>query len=373
MKLPTLYSRKKSGAIMEWTIEIETNKYRVTTGEQDGKKVVSEWTVCEGKNIGKSNETSPEEQALSEAKAKWKKKTETDYHENVKDVDNANFYQPMLAHNYADHGNKLPPTVWLSPKMDGIRMIITKDGIFSRQGKPFPSLKHIHEALAPAFKTQPGLILDGEAYNHALKDNFNRIVKLVKKSKRITKEDFELIRDNIQAYLFDAPRIGILREADAYKDRHALLSDLVKRLQSPYIVLVKHEVVYGHASITEVEEKYLSEGYEGVMVRNPNAPYQNDRSYSLQKLKRFVDAEYEIVDVVQGTGNRSGGAGSLVLRDSKSGKLFDANIKGNFEYYTELLRNKNKYIGQKATVKYQNLTPDGVPRFGVVYAIRNYE
>jgi DNA ligase-1 len=68
--LPTLFSRTSTGAIQQWTVQIDGNKFRVESGQQDGKKVLSEWTTCLGKNIGRANETSPAEQATSEAQSK---------------------------------------------------------------------------------------------------------------------------------------------------------------------------------------------------------------------------------------------------------------------------------------------------------------
>jgi len=94
-KLPVLYSRTSTGAVQTWEIEIFDNKYRVTTGQSDGKKTVSLWTVCSPKNIGRANMTSPDEQAESEARAKWKKKLESGYKEHVKDIDVAEFIRKI--------------------------------------------------------------------------------------------------------------------------------------------------------------------------------------------------------------------------------------------------------------------------------------
>jgi len=86
----------------------------------------------------------------------------------------------------------------------------------------------------------------------------------------------------------------------------------------------------------------------------------------------LIDEEFEIVDVEEGTGNRSGMMGKFILKND-DGSTFKANAKGTFADYKEWLINKHLYIGLQATLKYQNRTPDNVPRFGNIIAIRDYE
>jgi len=101
--LPVLYSLTSLGQTQTWSIEFSGGKFRTTEGIKGGAMTVSEWTVCEGKNLGKANETSPEVQAEKEARAKWKKKTESGYWENEADIHKAKFFEPMLAHKWVDY------------------------------------------------------------------------------------------------------------------------------------------------------------------------------------------------------------------------------------------------------------------------------
>jgi len=117
--------------------------------------------------------------------------------------------------------------------------------------------------------------------------------------------------------------------------------------------------------------EYLKDGQEGQMIRI-NDVYENKRSKFLLKRKEFIDDEFRIVDISEGNGNRSGMFGRAHLITS-SGIEFEANARGNVSFYEELLKNKSEYIGKMATVRYQNLTPDGKPRFGVIITIRDYE
>ena len=102
-------------------------------------------------------------------------------------------------------------------------------------------------------------------------------------------------------------------------------------------------------------------------------PYENNGSKSLLKRKEFQDAEYKVLDIDEGNGNRKGTAKHLVCICSKTNKVFHSNIKGDFEYLKEILENKDDYIGKYATIKYFQLTPDGIPRFPYALSFRDYE
>ena len=102
MKLSKLFKRTTIGKVQTWEIEIEGDKYRTISWQQDGKQIVNNWTVCKAKNVGRANATTAEEQALKEAEAKHQKKLESGYHLNVKNIEKKRFYEPMLANKFAD-------------------------------------------------------------------------------------------------------------------------------------------------------------------------------------------------------------------------------------------------------------------------------
>ena len=197
MKLDTIYKTTKGGKIQEWTIEVVGNKYRTISGQTDGKKVTNEWTVVYGKNAGKANETTDNEQAMKEAEAKRKLKLEKDYSETIKGINRKRHFEPMLAAKWEDYKDKIEYTVYSQPKLDGIRCIVNKDGMWSRNGKPIISAPHIFESLKPLFDKNPDLIFDGELYADKFANDFNKIVSLVKKSKPTT-SDLKESKKNIQ-------------------------------------------------------------------------------------------------------------------------------------------------------------------------------
>ena len=152
-KLNTLYKRDSKGKVREYTIEYTRDGvlpagYRTVAGIQGGKLVTSEWRLTEGKNIGKVNATTDGEQAEREAVAKWEKREEKEYFESIEQIDNERPFVPMLAHDYT----RRPQSSGFSqPKLDGIRCIATKNGLFTRAGKEIKTCNHIVEQLKDFF------------------------------------------------------------------------------------------------------------------------------------------------------------------------------------------------------------------------------
>ena len=118
MKFTTLYKYTNADSVQEWTIVVEGNSYYTIEGILNGKLTQSKPTVCQGKNIGRSNETTPEQQALQEAQSKWQKKKDKGYNEVL--TKEKKFFEPMLAHEREKY-EKLLFTVptYVQPKLDG--------------------------------------------------------------------------------------------------------------------------------------------------------------------------------------------------------------------------------------------------------------
>lgn len=366
----TLYSRTSTGAIQVWFGEAEEDRYRTVSGQLEGIKTYAEWTTCEGKNIGKSNETRPEEQCVKELEALYTKKLAADYFESIEEIDKPRFISPMLAKSYENRKDEIDWTkgVYISPKMDGLRAVITRDGAKSRNGKLFTSFPHILRELEPLFKAFPKFAADGEIYTNKLKTDFNKIISLAKKSKP-TEEDFIESEQWLEYHIFDAPMMK-----GGYHERYTELKALFEKYfkNNKWIKLCPHKLIKSELEVEENLQKYIEEGFEGLMVNLYDGDYEFKRSPFILKYKLFQDFEAEIIDITEGRGNRSGMFGFATLK-MDNGKTFDANARGTEAYYTGLLKNKSKYIGQKATVRYQNLTPDGIPRFPVIIGIRDYE
>ncbi|HNQ21208.1 MAG TPA: hypothetical protein PKI46_09125, partial [Bacteroidales bacterium] len=318
-------------------------------------------------NIGRSNETTPEQQAINEAKSRADRKLEQGYYSDIKDAGKGKqFVEAMLAHKYEQYGEQIISEyeIYCQPKLDGIRCIATREGLFSRNGKQIVSAPHIFESAKLILNAYPEIeALDGELYNHVLKADFNKITSLVKKTKP-KKEDLIESEQLVQYHVYDL----VLKQA-SFAQRLDILHNI---FGYQYIHIVHTEKVLERQFLDDIYAKYLKDGYEGQMIRTAHSLYEHKRTKNLLKRKEFQDEDCELIDIVEGNGNRSGMAGNVRCKHP-NGNIFDANMRGGEEFYKELLLNKENYIGKKATIRYQNLTPDGIPRFPVMVSIRDYE
>ena len=353
MKFTTLYSRSITGKINEYVVEVENNKYRSISGYTDGIKTTSEWKVCTAKSY-----CTAEEQAMKEATALHRKKMEAGSFEDISSIDDETFFEPMLAQDWHKQKDKVKYPIFSQPKLDGIRCIVRKDGMWSRNGKRIISAPHIFEAMKSLFETNPNLIFDGELYADKFANDFNAICSLVKKTKP-TSEDLKESSEKIEYHIYDLPSIKSKFE---YRYNFLGLLSLPK-----CCVRVSTHVVVSEKEVNQLYEQYVNTGYEGQMLRL-NAVYENKRSKSLLKHKSFIDEEYTILGVEEGIGNKTGMVGSFIF-ESKTGKRFNSSPKFNWEECTKMWNEKESLIGKSATVKYFNLTPDGVPRFPYVIKI----
>lgn len=361
MKLDTIYKKTKTGATQEWTIEVVGNKYRTHSGQVGGAITTNEWTVVYGKNVGKANGTTDKEQCMKEAIAKRTKKLESGYFEDVNNIDTKQYFEPMLAAKWEDYKDKIEYPIYSQPKLDGIRCIVTKDGMWSRNGKPIISAPHIRESLNDVFKHYPNLILDGELYADKFANDFNAIVSLVKKTKPTT-DDLKQSAKHIEYHIYDIPSVN-----GTFKKRHIELTNLMLDFNFDCVKLVETHIVNNEDEFDKWYGNYIERGYEGQMLRI-DGKYENKRSKNLLKHKSFIDEEFTIIDIVEGEGNRTGTAGYFVF-ETAEGKSFKSNVKGTWEDTAKMLKDRKKLIGKEATVKYFNLTPDGIPRFPYVINI----
>lgn len=351
---PILYKRTTTGDIQVWYGAVDGNTYTTSSGKLNGKITTKKPTVCKAKNIGKTNEITPQEQALAELTAIYTKKKRQDFRENLEDVDSGTRFKPMLAAKWADVGEDVPDDerIFIQPKFDGFRCVATANGLETRDGLPIPTAPHVIEALRPLFEANPDLVLDGELYNHDLHDDFNMISSVLRK--KVPSTD-DLIRSSryVQYHVYDIPSEGTKN----YSDRLTSLQSLIGQLGPLALESIKLSPTTSAfaADVPKFLEDMLAQGYEGAIVRL-DRPYQHKRSKHLLKVKKFLDDEFIITDILEGDGNRAGKAARVVLRTAE-GETFKAGIIGNLDYCAELLARKDEYIGQRGTVQFLRWTP----------------
>lgn len=359
----TLYKYDSKGNLRTWKLEVQDNKYRTIAGLADGKQTISAWTVAEPKNVGRANETSGAEQANLEAAAAYTHKLTREYHETPEAAKGgAHYFKPMLAEKYS--GFPLWEQSYAQPKLDGMRCIATKNGLFSRQGKPILSCPHIEKALEETFEANPDLILDGELYNHDLKDDFPRLMSLCRKQDP-TAEELAETEKLVQYHIYDCPS-----HEGNFRNRYLALEALWVDVPTPWgkvLALVETVMMTSYEAFNSFHGICVGKGYEGSMLRL-DKPYEQKRSRSLLKRKDFITEEFPVMRLEEGTGNWANVIKSVVCI-ANNGKEFGAGLKGTYDYAKSL----NGRSFETATVRYFELTPDGVPRFGIVIDLHEGE
>jgi ATP-dependent DNA ligase len=377
---PILYKKDKSDKVRIWKItasEHEDGSCWIETeyGQKEGKITYSEKQVKTGKNIGKKNETTTQQQTILICDKTWKdKKEKEEYIENLENIENKinTSFSPMLADKW-DPESKVKRKIdiifpcYIQPKLDGIRCLtyIKESKIVnqSRQLKYFNNLDHINNELEELFKNNKNLVLDGELYNHDIV--FNQIAGIVKKEK-LKEEDKEKLQQ-IQYHVYDCFFTDDIEMN--YGDRYNFLEENIKKLK--YIKIVSIHKCINKNDIFEYHNINLQNKYEGSILRNIDSKYEFTRSKHLQKYKNFEDNEFEIIDYKQGEGHDDG---TVIWKcKTKEGKTFDVRPVGTVEERQKLYKNGDHYIGKMLTVTYQNISELGVPRFPVGKTIRDYE
>ena len=273
--------------------------------------------------------------------------------------------KPMLAQKVNTKPIDWTNKVFVQPKLDGIRCIFTKDGAYSRAGNEFKNVAHIKYDLTDFFRKHPNAVLDGELYNHALKDDFEKIISLVRKQKP-TDQDARDAESLVQYHVYDTIAEGL--------DYESRFNWLIRYLPiAATMTLIKNTVVESQDEAKMLHSVHLAQGYEGSMLRL-NMPYEQKRSYNLQKFKDFSDTEATIMGYEAGKGKFEGMIGKFFMQDD-DGNEFGCPIgKGyNFAHRKIILDNIHDYIGQRATFTYFQRTKAGSYRHPLFKTLRNYE
>lgn len=365
---PTLFKKASTGKMWSWSISVDGVTIMETWGEIGGKPQSTSDTIKAGKNLGRSNATSPEEQALLEAEAKHTKKLKGhNYSETLEAAERGEASTlveggtlPMLAHKFSEQGDKIKYPCAIQPKFDGHRMTSqTVDGettLWTRTRKQMFSLPHIAKEIDSMWKVTGAtpFVLDGEAYQHDYRTKFEELTHYLRQVKYIPGSEV------VQYHIYDAAIPGV-----PFYERHRLIAEaLSHETDSSPLKMVETIFVNNEDELMLAFEHFLELGYEGCMARNTDGLYVGKRSYDLQKVKEFDDAEFPIVGVTEGRGKMQGHA--VFVCETTKGIQFEAKMKGEIAKLKQYWDNPKLAIGKKLTVQYQGLTnKNKVPRFPV--------
>lgn len=402
---PILFGEASTGKAKQWEVKVEervgadgksVGVIVVTHGYLNGKQQVNERVVSVGKNIGKKNETTPVQQAISEAQALWNKKCDAGYstvsavtstaviggagiptvaagtpsaesdEEPAAAVPTAaegGVPLPMLAQDYNKRGKSIVFPCYAQRKLDGVRCVaIQGKGLYSRNGKAFSS--HLVALRAEIDSLPAGTILDGELYADKEHLSFQEIVGLTKKETLKAGDADKLKHMYLCVYDMIAPGTN--------QERKAALDALFASRTFTHIKLLPTAICASDSDAKYLHSQFVAEGYEGLILRNMKGLYKvGHRSADLQKYKEFLDEEFVIVGFKEGDGIEKGCV--LWRCATKSGLEFDCRPRGTREDRAALFRSGAAHVGKKLTVRFQEWTTDGVPRFPVGITIRDYE
>lgn len=347
---PTLYKRAKTGALVQWSVRVEGNTLITEHGQ---KNLTSE-----------STEFPTHEKALSEAGSRHRHKLKLKYTENTSGISELAYVRPMLALKYMQHCSKIDwERAVAQPKLNGVRCVAWRRGdtvtFTSRNGTPFVGLGFLVPELLAYMPDNT--LWDGELFNPRL--SLQEIVSLVRKSVNLTPAETAA---NIQYHVFDT-----IEDSVTFENRHADLEECVSTA-SPYIRLVPYVRVTSEHSCSELLDRFIEEGYEGLMVRGLDSHYLPEhRSQDLLKYKLMQDEEFLICGYRRGSGKDKDVP--IFECTTEAGKKFSVRMEGTYAANKERLLIADSLVGKLLTVRFQEYTPDGAPEFPIGVEIRDYE
>jgi len=365
MNLPILYHKAKGGDLRQWRTWADGDTIYTEYGQVGGKLQVSQ-KIAEPKNIGRSNETSPGQQAALEAKSLWQYKVDRKYSETTEGAQEQ-LPLPMLAHSFkGTKRKKFTYPADIQPKLDGVRCLaeLDNDGnvaLTSRQGKPW-NIPHIADQLAKWLP--PGMTLDGELYVHG--ESCQRITSWSKSAnpngKSYKQESLQLVY-----HVYDVPSC---RGDDSliWSERFINLQDVT---ESPNVKRVGAKQVCDEVEMWQAYAEFTTDGYEGAILRGRNGKYLwGYRSADLLKVKEFQDAEFEVIDATEGIGAAKGCI-LFICRNDLTDGTFKCTMKATVSKRRRMYEERDSYIGQMLTVRFFDRTDDDIPRFPVGIVFRD--
>lgn len=395
---PLLRAKNSKGGFKYWqgfVVKSGDKYYTSTVSYRDTKSGISNPVVSApkerfSKNVGRSNETTPQEQATSEIESLADTKRDQAYYAEGEKPKNPPVL-PMLAHSYDKRSHNIEYPAFIQPKLDGTRMLTDGVTAWSRRGKDYIPEVVDHFMLKDR-KYQVryrdkvlDILLDGELMLDHNLYSFQESISAIKKFRKETSpllqfHVYDLIAFNQDGVLIDLSfreRYNILRTNFFGRENanHAF-EWKYEGTTNDNIYLVQTEFVASEEVMKSYHGIFIGKGFEGTMIRNAEGLYKiKDRTVDLQKYKDFLDDEYEIVDVIEGEGKEKGLAVFVCKAPdcTDDDPTFKVRPQGTYEARAEMWKNRLTLIGKMLTVKYQNLSDSNKPRFPVGIGIRDYE
>ena len=343
----TIYKKDTKGKLRYLHVYTNGAELIQDSGIIDSENVVQHKSMCTGKNIGKTNETTPEQQAELEAQSKIETKLPTGYFRTIKEAMDTVVILPMLAKDFNKEKSKITYPCYVQPKLDGMRALYEKTKLISRKGKDIDTMGHIVDDIMMSTHQ----ILDGELYAHGR--NFQENMRLIKKDRG---EETQEVKFHVYDLVSPAPFI----------ERYNRLKEIIEDYWT--VELVPTYKIHSEQGLKEAHAKFLSESYEGTIVRHSDAGYGiNKRDSQLLKYKDFIDETYTVYAVLPSDKNPKQ---AVVHCINGEGKTFGCGMKFSHAEREQILIDKSEYVGKTAEIRFFEYSEDGIPRFPVCHGFR---
>jgi DNA ligase-1 len=244
-------------------------------------------------------------------------------------------FECMLAHDGANHEKKITGKKLLEPKLDGVRVITVINAenktctMYSRNGKELENFSHITQSIEANIEMfDRSVILDGEMVS----SSFQALMKQVHRKSDVQSEDARLMLFDIiplsefqrgESVLGQRRRSNLLR---SMKTIFAKISgiDIIPQIE------VDLDSYVGELEFKQYNKDAIESGFEGIMIKSVDAPYECKRSVSWLKMKPFIEVSLEIINVEEGTGKNEGRLGALVCSGNDEGRDVRVNVGSGF-------------------------------------------
>lgn len=379
MPFDTLYKKDSNGSVRTWEISVERisdDMYHIKrrSGVEGSENMVEPEPqyVTEGRQ-----NRDIAQQAEAEAQSRWLRKLDEGYKlTRAAAITEINIL-PMLAKSFSKAARHVEYPAAGQRKFDGVRCLSMRAAGFpsnivllTRKNKEFAGMNSLRSEIA-LLNLPPSIVLDGELYSDTL--TFQRVVGLVrKKPENLSERDLEDL-ELVSYRIYDL--INLSNMDMTFAARYRLLQSLLRAVpasQTNRLRLTRNVRIRNEEDVAAYLALFEEEGFEGLMVRNLESPYELDkRSKHLQKVKTFIDAEFPIRGYYEATGNDRGTP--IWECAAPNGRLFRARPMGTLAERRELWANRDNLVGRPLTVRFFEYTDDGVPRFPVGVTIRDYE
>ena len=269
-------------------------------------------------------------------------------------------FECQLAHDGAKHEKKITGTKLLEPKLDGVRVITVINAVnktatmYSRNGKVLENFPHITSAIESRIELfERSIVLDGEMVSNS----FQELMKQVHRKSDVKSEDAQLMLFDIlplTEFQAGVSTMGQRRRSNLLKSMKptfdALGDNLIKIIPQTEVDLDGYA---GELIFKQYNKDAIDAGYEGIMIKDPNALYEAKRTVAWLKQKPFIEVSLTVTGYEEGTGRNEGKLGALICEGEDDGKRFLVNVGSGFsdDQRMEYWMDKETMVGQVVEIR----------------------